>query len=245
LLTLEKKHRKRRHSSATGSQSSECNGLHEDADCGEPYCAKVAKMKESEEEEDESSDGQGKSSSSKLMYWTWSGLGYKRPGTKKNRNKEFYHGIQRGDEVISVGDSALFISNGNVRPFLGRIERFWEKKGKKIVNVRWFYHPEEVKTKKKLPGFKYPGALFESPHIDENDVQTIAKKCEVLPFDKFREKYGHRFTSKSGRSLSSGSTSSVSSSGQNKVKGRSPKETYYLAGYYDPYTYKYKLNDLK
>ena len=37
----------------------------------------------------------------------------------------------------------------------GRIERFWEKKGQKIVNVRWYYHPEEIKTKKRIV-VKYP-----------------------------------------------------------------------------------------
>lgn len=34
------------------------------------------------------------------------------------------------------------------------------------------------------------GALFESPHEDENDVQTISHKCEVLAFNKYEEKFG-------------------------------------------------------
>ena len=69
------------------------------------------------------------------------------------------------------------------------------------------------------------GALFESPHIDENCVQTIAKKCEVLPFDEFKEKVG---------CLSKWS------------KNTSQKGIYYyIAGFYDPYTYKLQLNDLR
>ena len=118
LLTLEKKHRKRRHSSATASQMSGCTGDHEEADCGEAYCAKIGKM------EDEEGKGKGYSSS-KLMYWTWKGMGFKRPRSKKDRNKEFFEGIQRGDEVINVGDSALFTSSGNDRPFIGKFSD-WE-----------------------------------------------------------------------------------------------------------------------
>lgn len=41
--------------------------------------------------------------------------------------------------------------------YVGRVERFWEQKGKKMVNVRWFYHPEEVKASaKRLSNLKYP-----------------------------------------------------------------------------------------
>lgn len=29
------------------------------------------------------------------------------------------------------------------------------------------------------------GALFQSPHIDENDVQTISHKCEVLSYTEY------------------------------------------------------------
>ena len=31
------------------------------------------------------------------------------------------------------------------------------------------------------------GALFESSHYDENDVQTISHKCEVVDFNQLRE----------------------------------------------------------
>ncbi|CAL8072343.1 unnamed protein product [Orchesella dallaii] len=236
LLTLEKKHRKRRHSSATGT-SGGCTGDHDEPDCGEPYCAKVGKMEGEEDEEEDDDDGGlpiAHHSSSKMLYWTWSGLGYKRPKCKKSRNKEFFHGIQRGNEAINVGDAALFISTGNERPFIGRVERFWEQKGKKMVNVRWFYHPEEVKASaKRLSNLKYPGALFESPHIDENDVQTIAKKCDVLPFPEFKK----RLSPTSG-----GSPRLAKLTAKTSTK---PRDMYYVAGFYDPYTYNLTLKDLK
>jgi len=38
----------------------------------------------------------------------------------------------------------------------GRVEKFWEKKGQKVVTVRWFYHPEEVKSPKRIPHLKHP-----------------------------------------------------------------------------------------
>jgi hypothetical protein len=121
LLTLEKKHRKRRHSSAN-TNSGPCTGDHEEADCGESYCAKVAKLDEQERQEEEEEDEAEKGTHRpyKSMYWTWTGLG-KRAKSKKTRNKEFFKGIQRGDEVISVGDSAIFISHGNERPYIGKI----------------------------------------------------------------------------------------------------------------------------
>lgn len=119
LLTLEKKHRKRRQSSGV------CTGDHEEPDCGESYCAKIAKMDdEAKAEEDDDDDDDDDTGSShrpyKSLYWTWTGLGYKRSKAKKSRNKEFFKGIQRGDnEVINVGESAIFISHGNERPYIG------------------------------------------------------------------------------------------------------------------------------
>lgn len=44
---------------------------------------------------------------------------------------------------------------------VGRVERFWERNGKKMVSVRWFYHPEEVKASaKRLSNLKYPVSGF-------------------------------------------------------------------------------------
>lgn len=77
------------------------------------------------------------------------------------------------------------------------------------------------------------GALFESPHIDENDVQTIAKKCDVLPFPEFKQ----RLCSTSGGSPRLAKLSAKSSS--------KPRDMYYVAGFYDPYTYNLTLKDMK
>jgi len=33
--------------------------------------------------------------------------------------------------------------------------------------------------------FFFQGALFESNHYDENDVQTISHRCDVLSFGKY------------------------------------------------------------
>ena len=51
------------------------------------------------------------------------------------------------------------------------------------------------------------GALFESSHYDENDVQTISHKCEVVPIKEFQ-----------------------------RIDKKNVKENavYYLAGSYDP-----------
>ncbi|XP_015116479.1 uncharacterized protein LOC107040773 isoform X2 [Diachasma alloeum] len=149
--------------------------------------------------------------------WGWSGKGYRRPGAKGRAKKQFFRAIQRGSEAIQIGDSAVFLSTGRPdRPYIGRIESMWETSSSNmIVKVKWFYHPEE--TVGCPANLKYPGALFESPHMDENDVQTISHKCEVLPLQEYTEKLGkepHRY-----------------------LTIYDNNDIYYLAGYYDPTTY--------
>lgn len=80
-----------------------------------------------------------------------------------------------------------------------------------------------------LQNCQFQGGLFESPHTDDNDVQTIAKKCEVLPFKEFREKYGHLCSAKSGKSH----------------KPSALKGIYYVAGNYNPFTCNLTMADLK
>ncbi|GBP83823.1 Protein winged eye [Eumeta japonica] len=89
--------------------------------------------------------------------------------------------------VRQVGEAAVFLSTGRPdRPYIGRIVALWQARGAMAVRVNWFYHPEETTG---APGqLLYPGGLFESPHMDENDVQTISHKCEVLPLAQYRER---------------------------------------------------------
>lgn len=63
--------------------------------------------------------------------------------------------------------------------------------------------------------------MFESPHEDENDVQTISHKCKVLPLDMYTNKYGTDLTK------------------YNLVYDNN--DTFYLAGYYDPTWHKLKM----
>jgi hypothetical protein len=152
--------------------------------------------------------------------WSWSGKGYKRPRAKGRSRKQFYKTIQRGKETITVGDSAVFLSTGRPdRPYIGKIEAMWEICGTMVVKVKWFYHPEET-TGCPLT-LKYPGALFESPHVDENDVQTISHKCEVLPLEEYIERLGD--------------------DPQRYATIYDNNDIYYLAGYYDPTTTSLKI----
>ena len=69
------------------------------------------------------------------------------------------------------------------------------------------------------------GALFESPHEDENDVQTISHRCAVLEFNRYYNKFGS--DSKQYQSIYDNN------------------DTYYLAGYYNPRNQSIKLeNDI-
>ncbi len=97
-----------------------------------------------------------------LWRWLDGDEGYRRPGSKgKTAKKLFHRGIQRGpDEVLHVGDCAVFLSSGRVdRPYIGRVELLWETSsslsgttetgGGMMVRVKWFYHPEEIETNEK------------------------------------------------------------------------------------------------
>ncbi|KYB26014.1 protein winged eye isoform X2 [Tribolium castaneum] len=152
--------------------------------------------------------------------WGWSGKGYKRPRAKGRSRKQFYKAIQRGKETITVGDSAVFLSTGRPdRPYIGKIEAMWELCGTMVVKVKWFYHPEETVG---CPlNLQYPGALFQSPHVDENDVQTISHKCEVLPLEEYTERLGD--------------------DPQRYAMIYDNNDIYYLAGYYDPTTTTLKM----
>ncbi|CAH0723105.1 unnamed protein product, partial [Brenthis ino] len=143
--------------------------------------------------------------------WHWRGPAYRRTARPRHR-KLFYRAIQRGEEVLNVGEAAVFLSTGRAdRPYIGRIAALWEARGAMAVRVHWFYHPEETVGCEAL---EYPGGLFESPHTDENDVQTISHKCEVLPLAQYKERMG-----------------------DDPVKYSTVydnNDVYYLAGHYDP-----------
>uniref|UniRef100_A0A6P7FNX5 Protein winged eye isoform X1 n=1 Tax=Diabrotica virgifera virgifera TaxID=50390 RepID=A0A6P7FNX5_DIAVI len=152
--------------------------------------------------------------------WGWAGKEYKRSKVKGRFRKFFYKSIQRGKEIITVGDSAVFLSTGRPdRPYIGKIEAMWELCGTMIVKVKWFYHPEE--TVGCPQNLQYPGALFESPHVDENDVQTISHKCEVVPLKQYTDRIGD--------------------DPQKYAAIYDNNDIYYLAGYYDPTSHSMKI----
>ncbi|XP_048465704.1 trinucleotide repeat-containing gene 18 protein [Rhincodon typus] len=108
-----------------------------------------------------------------------------RRGMKGKAKKLFYKAIVRGKEIIRLGDCAVFLSAGRPNlPYIGRIQSMWESWGNNmVVRVKWFYHPEETNLGKKLNDGKR--ALYQSSHIDENDVQTISHKCQVVNLDQY------------------------------------------------------------
>ncbi|KAM4691750.1 BAH and coiled-coil domain-containing protein 1 [Rhinophrynus dorsalis] len=143
--------------------------------------------------------------------WKWSGEPTQRRGMKGKARKLFYKAIVRGKEALHVGDCAVFLSAGRPNlPYIGRIESMWESwGGNMVVKVKWFYHPEETKLGKRHSDGK--NALYQSSHEDENDVQTISHKCQVVS----RQQYDKMSHSK---------------------RYQDRQNLYYLAGTYDPGT---------
>ncbi|ELU07123.1 hypothetical protein CAPTEDRAFT_96178 [Capitella teleta] len=152
--------------------------------------------------------------------WHWMGPCTKRPGAKGKAKKEYYKSIKRGKEILNVGDCAVFLSTGRPNlPYVGRIESLWEGWGGQMaVRVKWFYHPEETKGGKKLLEIK--GALYQSPHEDENDVQTISHKCQVLSFSQYKAHRTRKLTALRSKGMT--------------AQDYENDDVYYLAGTYEP-----------
>ncbi|XP_046710477.1 BAH and coiled-coil domain-containing protein 1 isoform X1 [Silurus meridionalis] len=142
--------------------------------------------------------------------WRWSGNPTQRRGLKGKARKLFYKAIVRGKDIIRVGDCAVFLSSGRPHlPYIGRIESLWESwASNMVVKVKWFYHPEETKLGKRHRDGKH--ALYQSCHEDENDVQTISHKCQVVS----RAEYEHLSCL--------------------RKPSNNSQDLYYLAGTYDP-----------
>eukprot|EP00092_Neocalanus_flemingeri_P007515 GFUD01008112.1.p1 GENE.GFUD01008112.1~~GFUD01008112.1.p1 ORF type:complete len:979 (+),score=252.38 GFUD01008112.1:195-3131(+) len=154
------------------------------------------------------------SSVPKHLLWSWSDEGQK---LSAKARKVYHDSIEKDDDTIHVGDCAVFLSTGRPdRPYIGRIHSMWQTSaGNMKVQVNWFYHPAEVEGTAvgggRVEDIKTEGGLFSSSHYDENDVQTISHKCEVLQFEDF--------------------TRLISSSGGPDMDNN---DAYYLAGEYDP-----------
>ncbi|XP_076309658.1 LOW QUALITY PROTEIN: uncharacterized protein LOC143224975 [Tachypleus tridentatus] len=152
--------------------------------------------------------------------WRWAGKSSHRIIAKGKAKKVFYKAITRGKETIKIGDCAVFLSTGRPHlPFIGQIKTMWQSwVGNMVVKVRWFYHPEETKGENQLLDPK--GALFQSPHMDENDLQTISHKCELLSWTEYKAR------------------KVAETSHENSHYGSmfDNNDIYYLAGSYDPLT---------
>ena len=147
------------------------------------------------------------------LLWTWSDDGHK---LSTKARKVYHDSIEKDDESMKVGDCAVFLSTGRPdRPYIGRIDSMWETVGGGMrVRVRWFYHQAEVEGTAvgggRVEDIKTEGALFSSSHYDENDVQTISHKCQVMSCGQFH---------------------TLASTGK---LDRDGNDEYYLAGEYDP-----------
>lgn len=79
-----------------------------------------------------------------------------------------------------------------------------------VVRVKWFYHPEETRLGKRHRDGK--NALYQSSHEDENDVQTISHRCQVVS----KAEYDHLM--------------------REHKPGTMANDLFYLAGTYEPTT---------
>ena len=108
----------------------------------------------------DSDDGKGGIASflPKDQVWKWSDKGQKR-----SKGRVYHKVIERKDEKLGIGDSAVFLStNCPDQPYIGRLESMWETaSGTKNVGVRWYYHLAEIECtnaedKQKIKKIKQP-----------------------------------------------------------------------------------------
>jgi len=117
--------------------------------------------------------------------WRWLGEGWK---AKKRSKVVFHDTITDGDQILSIGDHAVFhndTSDDCQLPYLGKIVSMWENRTrsgadgeKMVVKVNWLYHKQEVQGAG-TRDIKVEDAVFESEHSDDNSVQSITRKCKV------------------------------------------------------------------
>lgn len=149
--------------------------------------------------------------------WEWVGTPTQRRGLKGRARKLFYKALVRGKEMVRVGDCAVFQSPGGQHslqpkmPCVGLILALWESWSNNMVaKVRWFYHSQDPVALGATGQQETKHALYQSSHEDENDVQTISHKCQVLS----RQEYERAC--------------------RNRKSGDGGQEVFYLAGTYDP-----------
>lgn len=73
-----------------------------------------------------------------------------------------------------------------MQDFVARIEGLWQnKEGLKCFEARWYYFPEDTKVGRLRRHHKKE--VFESTHSDDNELDTIQRKCVVLGWDAYRD----------------------------------------------------------
>jgi len=113
--------------------------------------------------------------------------------------------VTHGDLTIAVGDCILINPDepGGL-PYIGKVKDMVKDHKTTMLQVTWFYRPEEaVGGRKAFHGEK---ELFNSDHPDQCDIQTVLGKCRVMTLRKYQEldpvgdhDYFTRFTYKPAR----------------------------------------------
>eukprot|EP00743_Colponemidia_sp_Colp-15_P005249 GILK01005648.1.p1 GENE.GILK01005648.1~~GILK01005648.1.p1 ORF type:complete len:278 (-),score=33.61 GILK01005648.1:375-1208(-) len=109
----------------------------------------------------------------------------------------------RNEVPYQYGEACRFNSSSE-HPFIGAIAEVGKSNnGETCVRCYWYYRPEE--TKSGLQPHHGDRELLLSDHADWNSIDSIEKKCVVLPFEHykkltfvgpdtyyFRQEYAHR-----------------------------------------------------
>ena len=78
----------------------------------------------------------------------------------------------------------MIASSGTNEPFIGRVESLFEKRGRMLLTVRWYYRPEDTHVGRQDTPKK---GIFLSNALDENLVDTLAGRVVVMSFNEFKK----------------------------------------------------------
>ena len=118
--------------------------------------------------------------------YKWTG-----PSIHEDKSNVYYQAIyvstKHGTFTFNVGDTVYFHADVNQPPFIGEIQKLYQKKTTNVqyVEPRWFYRPQDVR---KLGSRSLLNRItndvskdvFFSTDGDENRVQSLLRPCEVI-----------------------------------------------------------------
>uniref|UniRef100_A0A914WT10 BAH domain-containing protein n=1 Tax=Plectus sambesii TaxID=2011161 RepID=A0A914WT10_9BILA len=124
--------------------------------------------------------------------WQWTG----KPQSDKRLRRTLYSAVECDSVQVKVGDLVHMLEPAGGQKkvhkdndrYVAVVERFWEtKSGAKKLRVAWCYRAHEIVPRIHVNALVAKRALFRSDHYDDNCIQSLSEKCELLSWAEFKK----------------------------------------------------------